>query len=138
MENSTLDIAVIAKLVIEKLIELAEKRGANLATTTLAKADENGNLICHLNLQQAVSFTLQELQNVQLLEFQPDWSQAPENANYWTKDEDEGRADWWEIEPELNKTGRYWDFGRLIDAAPTFGYTGDWKASLRKRPVEKN
>jgi hypothetical protein len=70
--------------------------------------------------------------------FEPDWSEAPENANFWTHDEEIDRADWWENEPELHECGRYWDFGRLIDAAPTFGYQGDWKTSLRKRPVEKN
>ena len=63
-----------------------------------------------------------------------DWSKAPEEANYWTHDEDANRADWWKNKPELHESGRYWDFGGLIDSAPTFDFKGNWQDSLEERP----
>ena len=55
------------------------------------------------------------------IEWQPDWSQAPDNdVVAW----------------DINKHGQ----GRWIASdngyylAPSFGYTGDWRNSLRKRP----
>lgn len=54
-------------------------------------------------------------------EWQPDWSQAPEDSLYWCKSE----------------LGAYYWMGHKgnpIDDAPSFSYTGDWRNSLRKRP----
>lgn len=53
-------------------------------------------------------------------EWQPDWSQAPEHANTWQKS---------------SANNYYWCCDDdCLGAAPSFGYTGDWRESLRKRP----
>ena len=57
-------------------------------------------------------------------EWQPDWSQAPNNALTWAINSD-GYASW-----ALYKDGHYFSTVQ----APSFGYTGDWRESLRKRP----
>lgn len=66
-------------------------------------------------------------------EWQPDWSQAPEWSNYWAIDFHRV-ARWYSDEPSatkddftLSKLDDKWNF------APTFGYQGDWRESLRKR-----
>lgn len=69
-------------------------------------------------------------------EWQPDWSQAPEWANWWAMD---GNGDsYWHScvdEPFVNE----YIFeianpqGHTFDA-PSFNYQGNWQDSLRKRP----
>ena len=68
-----------------------------------------------------------------LKEWQPDWSQAPEWAIAWTYDKN--AALWWSEVPEIHINIWFIDGGAWQCAdAPTFGYTGDWRESLRKRP----
>ena len=71
-------------------------------------------------------------------EWQPDWSQAPCWANWWAMDENKNTR--W-IYSELKQPYisdiflRWFAVGRFDSAdAPSFGYTGDWRESLRKRP----
>ena len=65
-------------------------------------------------------------------EWQPDWSQAPDDAKYWAMDGC-GQCNWYAIKPEV--CGTQWDFGRVIEQAHTgYGYQGNWQDSLRKRP----
>ena len=71
-------------------------------------------------------------------EWQPDWSQAPEWAKWWVMDGDE-KTRW--IYSELEQPYisdmflRWFAIGRFdSEDAPSFGYTGDWRDSLRKRP----
>ena len=68
-------------------------------------------------------------------EWQPDWSQAPENANYWSIT-DYGKGKWHSAHAKTPRNcgcafgcenSLEWD-------APDFGYTGNWQESLRKRP----
>ena len=71
-------------------------------------------------------------------EWQPDWSQAPEWANWWAMDENKNTR-WIYSELEQPYTGdaylRWFAVGRFdSEDAPSFGYTGDWRESLRKRP----
>ena len=73
-------------------------------------------------------------------EWQPDWSQAPDNlVKYFAVDEN-GRGGWFISKPTLCGDHWYWsDFEERVDNdhydhAPSFGYTGDWRESLRKRP----
>ena len=73
-------------------------------------------------------------------EWQPDWSQAPDNlVKYFAVDEN-GRGGWFISKPTLCSDHWYWsDFEERVDNdnydhAPSFGYTGDWRNSLRKRP----
>ena len=73
-------------------------------------------------------------------EWQPDWSQAPDSlVKYFAVDEN-GRGGWFISKPTLCSDHWYWsDFEERVDNdnydhAPSFGYTGDWRESLRKRP----
>ena len=59
-----------------------------------------------------------------LEEWQPDWSQSPDNALTWAINSD-GYASW-----ALYKDGHYFSTVQ----APPFNYQGDWRNSLRKRP----
>ena len=62
-----------------------------------------------------------ELVSIGLEEWQPDWSQAPRcDVVSWDINE-HGQARW-----IASDNGYY--------LAPSFGYTGDWSNSLRKRP----
>ena len=66
-------------------------------------------------------------------EWQPDWSQAPNWAEYWTADE--LATLWWSVKPKFDSS-ESWHGGPTadIEKAPSFDYTGDWRESLRKRP----
>ena len=69
-------------------------------------------------------------------EWQPDWSQAPEWANWWAMDEN--RDCYWHscVDSPFIGNGVFEvgdSKGHTYDA-PSFGYTGDWRNSLRKRP----
>lgn len=73
-----------------------------------------------------------------LEEWQPDWSQAPDWANWWAQDKS-GFCAWHKLEPSREQSMCEWvvDFsggGDGFTGSPTFGYQGDWKDSLRKRP----
>ena len=80
------------------------------------------------------------VENYEKEEWQPDWSQAPDNlVKYFAVDKN-GRGGWFISKPTLCSDHWYWsDFEERIDNdhydyAPSFGYTGDWRNSLRKRP----
>ena len=71
-------------------------------------------------------------------EWQLDWSQAPDWANWWCLSVIHG-AMWFSREPTCAKVT--WVIfndvkfcAASFDEAPSFGYTGNWKDSLRKRP----
>lgn len=68
-------------------------------------------------------------------DFQIDWSQAHEAANWWVVDTD-GNALWFVNKPSSD--AGYWDVNdnSSVYLAPSFGYTGAWQDSLRKRPKE--
>ena len=61
-------------------------------------------------------------------EWQPDWSQAPENAEGWRMYKD-GKFGWL-------YNAKYMGSSALTYSceAPSFNYQGDWQDSLRKRP----
>ena len=69
------------------------------------------------------------------IEWQPDWSQAPDNADSWTMRPD-GKCLWWKGKPLFDGSCFYDAVGicHTVGYAPSFGYTGDWRDSLRKRP----
>ena len=71
-------------------------------------------------------------------EWQPDWSQAPEWANWWAMDENKNtRWIYSQLEqPYISDIFLRWCAVGMFDSAdaPSFGYTGDWRNSLRKRP----
>ena len=81
---------------------------------------------------------MEGIRNAELEEWQPDWSQAPDNdVQYFAVDED-GQGGWYITKPTLCSDHWYWsEWGERLneyDHAPSFGYTGDWRNSLRKRP----
>ena len=84
------------------------------------------------------TFLEKEGQHFDDVEWQPDWSQAPEWANWWAMDENKNtRWIYSELEqPYISDMFLRWcAVGRFDSAdAPSFGYTGDWRNSLRKRP----
>ena len=72
------------------------------------------------------------------LEWQPDWSQAPDWANWWCLSVMHG-AMWFSREPVCTKST--WVMvndvkfcATSFDEAPSFNYPGNWQDSLRKRP----
>ena len=73
------------------------------------------------------------VENYEKEKWQPDWSQAPDWAEYWTADE--LATLWWSVKPKFDSS-ESWHGGPTadIEKAPSFGYTGDWRESLRKRP----
>lgn len=67
-------------------------------------------------------------------DWQPDWSQAPEWANYIAVYSDYCNASYFEKEPKII-SGYTWggtDGKSLLTPMPV--YAGNWKESLRKRP----
>ena len=68
-------------------------------------------------------------------EWQPNWSQAPDVATYWTMRQD-GKCLWWKGKPLFDGSCFYDAVGicHTVGEAPSFNYTGDWRNSLRKRP----
>jgi len=67
-------------------------------------------------------------------EWHPDWSQAPEWANYIAVYSDYCNASYFEKEPKII-SGYTWggtDGKSLLTPIPV--YTGNWQDSLRKRP----
>ena len=71
-------------------------------------------------------------------EWQPDWSQAPDWANWWCLSVMHG-AMWFSREPICTKAT--WVMlndvkfcAASFDEAPSFNYQGNWQDSLRKRP----
>lgn len=68
-------------------------------------------------------------------EWQPDWSQAPEWANWWAMDSN-GICYWYMTKPRLAETfpNEWISGGGPMDIqAPSFNYQGYWKDSLQER-----
>ena len=63
-------------------------------------------------------------------EWQPNWIQAPEWANWWCIN-NIGSALFYDEEPRIFNNGF---FGNKCCYAPSFNYQGNWQESLRKRP----
>ena len=70
-------------------------------------------------------------------EWQPDWSQAPDDACCWFIGGSSWdlKAYWSKYIPCYNSetTQTTWQGNGMIEA-PSFNYQGDWRDSLRKRP----
>ena len=81
------------------------------------------------------TFIEREGQHFDDVEWQPDWSQAPADATYWTMRQD-GECLWWKGKPLFDGSCFYDAVGicHTVGYTPSFGYTGDWRESLRKRP----
>ena len=77
------------------------------------------------------TFVEREGQHFDDVEWQPDWSQAPEWADWWAIDKDLVSF-WHEDKPKFDEV-EFYQCGVFCDA-PSFGYQGNWQDSLRKRP----
>ena len=71
-------------------------------------------------------------------EWQPDWSQAPDDKiTHWTMEKDK-RYSWWIGEPKKDSQNHYESIENancsFYGDAPSFNYQGNWQDSLRKRP----
>ena len=115
----------------------ADKRECKERTDVLLTKDKDGNCL-HFHHEFGHKKCMDC--GASLEEWQPDWSQAPDNlVKYFAVDED-GRGGWFISKPTLCSDHWYWsDFEERVDNdhydyAPSFGYTGDWRNSLRKRP----
>ena len=75
------------------------------------------------------------IENYEKEKWQPDWSQAPDWAKYFTIDS-LGIARFWDYEP--TKTSASWfiddDVVWRCEETTIFNHKGDWRNSLRKRP----
>lgn len=76
-------------------------------------------------------------------EWQPDWSQAPEWANWWVATANQSgkiTGGWfYDVKPEFGfgvGPSVYYSMNgnNNVISADSFGYKGDWRNSLRKRP----
>ena len=78
------------------------------------------------------SYVLKPSNSIEL-EWQPDWSQAPEWAKYFAMDEDE---EFYYFEESPYMAGCSWQPQPHGELGETFdhGYKGIWQNSLRKRP----
>ena len=77
------------------------------------------------------TFIEREGQHFDDVEWQPDWSQAPDWANWWAIDKDLVSF-WHEDKPKFDEI-EFYQCGMFCDA-PRFNYQGNWQDSLRKRP----
>lgn len=94
-----------------------------LADAMQAEADKRNNKEpCDKNI--GLDSSVLKPSNSMELEWQPDWSQAPENTTHWGMEL--GSAYW--LKEEGN--GLFCKIGK----ASLFGYTGNQQGSLRKRP----
>ena len=73
--------------------------------------------------------------------WQPDWSQAPDGYEWWAFDKFNESANWYKTMPYLSEQSESegeWDIeidGVSFTSAPSFDYKGDWRDSLRERPL---
>lgn len=81
------------------------------------------------------TFVEREGQHFDDVNWQPDWSQAPEWAKWWYVT-DKNNPKWCSKKPYQD--GCNWFVGASetysLYNAPSFGYTGNWQDSLRERP----
>jgi hypothetical protein len=59
-----------------------------------------------------------------------DWKSAPKTAQWWAVDAD-GNAHWFKS-PNVAAFTDFWFTDS--EPAPSFGYEGDWRESLTRRP----
>ena len=81
------------------------------------------------------------MKKVREQEWQPDWSQAPDWANWWVAVANQSgkiTGGWfYDVEPEFGESkgvSIYYSSNSNNMLTDSFGYTGDWRNSLRKRP----
>ena len=113
----------------------ADKRECKERTDVLLTKDKDGNCL-HFHHEFGHKKCMDC--GASLEEWQPDWSQAPDWANWWAVDKN-GQGIWYNLEPRRDQSTVEWviDFSSGSDfsykISPDFNYQGDWRNSLRKR-----
>lgn len=115
----------------------ADKRECKERTDVLLTKDKDGNCL-HFHHEFGHKKCMDC--GASLEEWQPDWSQAPTFANWWVaiaNSKGEISGGWFfSKEPEIGKgdgVSVYYDGGDST-LTGSFGYQGNWRDSLRKRP----
>ena len=120
------------ELVSEMAWQYADAMQAEADKRNKAESQEKRKQMREL-LNACNTFIEKEGQHFDDVEWQPDWSQAPDWANWWALDKD-FIANWFDGKPSVDSG--YLSFGEAIqcDLSPSFNYQGAWQDSLRKRP----
>ena len=116
-------------------VEVVVFKAWQYADAMQAEADKRGN---KETCDKSLNIDSKELS---IEEWQPEWSQAPEWANWWVATANQSgkiTGGWfYENEPEFGLSdgpSTYHSVGCRVVLTDSFGYTGDWRDSLRKRP----
>ena len=116
----------------------ADKRECKERTDVLLTKDKDGNCL-HFHHEFGHKKCMDC--DASLEEWQPDWSQAPSGYDYWVATADHyGKISggwFYDVEPEFGESkgvSIYYSSNSNSILTDSFGYTGDWRSSLRKRP----
>lgn len=133
------DLSVAAKTVSAWAFDYADAMQAEAEKRNKAEAEQKRKEIREI-LNDANTFIEREGQHFDdVEEWQPDWSQAPEWAtHFFCERDDDDRLNGYFAEDKrgisINSDISGFDgYGRVC-SCETFGYQGDWKESLRRRP----
>lgn len=133
-ENSTMQSVVsVAWKYADAMQAEADKRKDKTRPDVLLTKDKDGSCL-HFHHEFGHKKCMDC--GASLEEWQPDWSQAPEWANWWSVDEN-GTANFSGKKPHIE--GHQWVYYSAAGEkpchieAPLFNYQGNWQDSLRKR-----
>ena len=139
MKHGNAETAGSRQNMVKYAWEYADAMQAEADKRSKAEAEQKRKAVREM-LNADNTFLEKEGQHFDDVEWQPDWSQAPDSlVKYFAVDKN-GRGGWFISKPTLCSDHWYWsDFEERVDNdnydyAPSFGYTGDWRNSLRKRP----
>lgn len=134
------DLSVAAKTVSAWAFDYADAMQAEADKRNKAESEQKRKEIREI-LNAPNTFIESEGQHFDdVEEWQPDWSQAPDNLVQYFAVDESGRGGWFINKPKLCSDHWYWsnwserDGNDNYDHAPSFGYQGNWQDSLRKRP----
>ena len=130
------DLAVAANTVSKYAFDYADAMQAEADKREKAEAEQKRKKMREM-LNAPNTFVEREGQHFDdVEEWQPDWSQAPSNATHWTMRQD-GKCLWWKGKPLFDGSCFYDAVGicHTVGEASSFDYKGDWRESLRERPL---
>lgn len=84
-------------------------------------------------LYERLDPTLITINHIEVDDWQPDWSQAPDGYDWFIVGGCSGKGYFCLIKPTIVKD-HYWFVGEDCFSIDKHGYQGDWRNSLRKRP----
>ena len=128
------DGSMSAEVVVFKAWQYADAMQAEADKREKEEATQRRKEIREM-LNAPNTFIEREGQHFDDVEWQPDWSQAPNVATHWTMRQD-GKCLWWKGKPLFDGSCFYdaVEICHTVGYAPSFGYHSDWRNSLRKRP----